>query len=253
LDPERRSVCLQEVIVENGTDQLGAAVNTWSPLLIRDIPVYAWWRLEIDPSAALLRSLQELSDKVIVDTESVFDGDGSLERVLALQERFAMAVSDFTWLRLADLRLLSARAFDSEELLARLNNLKSLAISGAPPAYARLYVGWLASRLGWKKKSSELFTGPGGDIAISLGDPSEDYSMEIAFSFRGGDPVSFRSTGGTAAVQGSSVAPAECVFSIPTTGELLLQNIDSAYSEFLYLDALRSWLGKEGPRGVPRP
>ena len=252
LDPERRSVCLQEVIVENGKDQLGAAVNTWSPLLIRDIPVYAWWRLDIDPTAALLRSIQELSDKVVLDTESVFAGDETLERVLALQERFAMAVSDFTWLRLADLRLLTARAFDSEELLTRLNNVTSLTISGAPPAYARLYVGWLASRLGWQKKADERFAGPGGDIAVSLGAPSDTYSMEIAFSFRGGDPVTVRSQGATATIQGSSVAPSECVFSVPTTGELLLQNIDSAYSEFLYLDALRSWLGEKGARGGPR-
>lgn len=244
LDPDRRSVCLQEVIVENGQDELGAAVNTWSPLLIRDIPVYAWWRQELSPEDRLLRSIQELADKVIIDTEAAFDGDETLRRALALHDRFAMAVSDFTWLRLQDLRLLTARSFDTEELLSRLTNLKALSVSGAPPAFSRLYVGWLASRLGWQRIDEGRFAGPGGDIAVSLGEGTAEYNLEVTFGFRGGDPVSFRSRGGTAVVQGPSSAAPECVFAVPESGELLLRNIDSAYSEFLYLDALRSWLGE---------
>ena len=246
LDPERRSVCLQEVIVENGRDQLGAAVNTWSPLLIRDIPVYAWWRLEIDPENDLLRSIQELSDKVVVDTETAFEGDETLAKVLALHERLAMAVSDFAWLRIQDLRLLVARAFDSEELLNRLSNLESLSVSGAPPAYSRLFVGWLASRLGWRKTSGTGFRGPGGEIAVSLGPGGSEESLELVFRFREGDQVTIRAQEGTAVVEGVTPAPYECVFEVPSAGRLLLQNIDSAYSEFLYLDALRGWLGETG-------
>lgn len=247
LDPERRSVCLQEVIVENGRDRLGAAVNTWSPLLIRDIPVYAWWRLDIDPDNDLLRSIQELSDKVIVDTEIAFEGDGTLARILALHERLAMAISDFAWLRIQDLRLLVARAFDSEELLTRLANLKAVSISGAPGAYSRLFVGWLASRLGWRKVADSEFMGPGGEIAVSFGPGGSAESIEVAFSFRGGPPVTIRAQEGTAVVEGVTAAPYECVFEVPTTGRLLLQNIDSTYSEFLYLDAIRGWLGGAEP------
>jgi hypothetical protein len=232
--------------VENGRDQLGAAVNTWSPLLIRDIPVYAWWRLEIDPENDLLRSIQELSDKVVVDTETAFEGDETLAKVLALHERLAMAVSDFAWLRIQDLRLLVARAFDSEELLNRLSNLESLSVSGAPPAYSRLFVGWLASRLGWRKTSGTGFRGPGGEIAVSLGPGGSEESLELVFRFREGDQVTIRAQEGTAVVEGVTPAPYECVFEVPSAGRLLLQNIDSAYSEFLYLDALRGWLGETG-------
>lgn len=248
LDPERRSVCLQEVIVENGRDQLGAAVNTWSPLLIRDIPVYAWWRLDIDPDNELLRSIQELSDKVIVDTETSFEGDETLAKVLSLHERLAMAISDFAWLRIQDLRLLVARAFDSEELLKRLSNLEAVSISGAPRSYSRLFVGWLASRLGWRKITGTEFVGPGGKIDVRFEPGGSEESLELVFGFRDGDPVTIRAQEGTAVVEGVTPEPYECVFEIPTTGRLLLQNIDSAYSEFLYLDALRSWLGEAGPQ-----
>ena len=247
LDPERRSVCLQEVIVENGRDHLGAAVNSWSPLLIRDIPVYAWWRLNIDPENELLRSIQELSDKVVVDTEAAYAGDETLSRALALHDRFAMAISDFAWLRLQDLRLLIARAFDSEELVARLSSIEEISLSGAPPAYARLLVGWLASRLGWRKTEGATFLGPGGKIAVGFGSASPDYALEISFGFREGNPVTLRTQDGTVAVEGAAGAPYECIFSVPTPGELLLRNIDSAYSESLYLDALRSWLGSTPP------
>jgi hypothetical protein len=248
LDPERRSVCLQEVIVENGRDQLGTAVNTWSPLLIRDIPVYAWWRLDIDPDNELLRSIQELSDKVIVDTEIAFEGDETLAKVLSLHDRLAMAISDFAWLRIQDLRLLVARAFDSEELLNRLSELQAVSISGAPPAYSRLFVGWLASRLGWRRIAGNEFKGPGGEVAVSFGPGGSEESLELAFRFREGAPVTIRTREGTAVVEGVTPAPYECVFEVPTTGQLLLQNIDSAYSEFLYLDALRGWLGQAGLR-----
>ncbi len=247
LDPERRSVCLQEVIVENGRDGLGAAVNSWSPLLIRDLPVYAWWRLDIDPEDELLRSIQELSDKVVVDTEAAYEGDETLARALSLHDRFAMAISDFAWLRLQDLRLLVARAFDSEELLARLSNIEEVSLSGAPPAYARLLVGWLASRLGWRKTGEAAFLGPGGEIAVRFGSASPDYALELSFGFREGNPVTLRAHDGTVAVEGAVGAPYECVFSVPTPGELLLRNIDSAYSESLYLDAIRSWLGGATP------
>lgn len=243
LDPERRSVCLQEVIVENGQDGLGAAVNSWSPLLIRDIPVYAWWRLDIDPENELLRSIQELADKVVVDTEAGYEGDEIFSRVLSLHDRFAMAISDFAWLRLQDLRLLIARAFDSQEMVARLSSLEKVSLSGAPPAYARLLIGWLASRLGWRKVGEMQFLGSGGDIKIVFGPASPDYALELSFRFREGDAVTLRSHDGTIAVEGAVGSPYECVFSAPTPGELLLRNIDSAYSESLYLEALRSWVG----------
>ncbi len=249
LDPERRSVCLQEVIVENGMDQRGAAVNSWSPLLIRDIPVYAWWQLELNPEDRLLLSLRELADKVIVDSEASFAGEETLKRIVELHDSLSMAVSDFAWLRLKPLRLLTARAFDSDALQNRLRSLRRLSIVGAPPAFSRMYVGWLASRLGWRRESNTHFVGPGGTMAAEVPDVvatrDATSSLIVEFVFENGDPIRIHSSGsGTAVVEGGDLQADECAMGLPPTGELLMQNIDSAYSEFLYLDAVRSWLGE---------
>ena len=41
-DKRNRGVCFEEVRIESGDDGLGADPGAWAPLLIRDLPVFAW-------------------------------------------------------------------------------------------------------------------------------------------------------------------------------------------------------------------
>ncbi|NBB90287.1 MAG: hypothetical protein GVY23_03655 [Spirochaetes bacterium] len=154
LDYERKSVCFQEVLIENGADGVGAAPGSWTPLLIRDIPVYVLWLASFGPRPALLDHVQEQADKLIIDSEyAAAAGDATGEIFWAvsgvmLPEGFR--ISDLTWQRTLPLRRVTAHTFDAEEPAGALFDLEAVELSGAPPMFAALYLGWIASRLGWQ-------------------------------------------------------------------------------------------------------
>ncbi|MFO7780780.1 MAG: glucose-6-phosphate dehydrogenase assembly protein OpcA, partial [Spirochaetia bacterium] len=167
LDHERKSVCFQEVLIENGSDGVGAAPGSWTPLLIRDIPVYVLWLASFGPRPALLDHVQEQADKLIIDSEyAVAAGDttgeifGAVSGVM-LPEGFR--VSDLTWQRTLPLRRVTAHTFDPEEHARALFDLESVELSGAPPMFAALYLGWIASRLGWQAGEDDGRSSTGGE------------------------------------------------------------------------------------------
>ncbi len=157
LDHDRKSVCFQEVLIENGGDGVGAAPGSWTPLLIRDIPVYVLWLASFGPRSSLLDHVQEQADKLIIDSEYAAAAGDTTEKIfdavsgVMLPEGFR--ISDLTWQRTLPLRRVTAHLFDTEEHARALFDLESVELSGAPPMFAALYLGWIASRLGWQPET----------------------------------------------------------------------------------------------------
>ena len=166
LDHEHKSVCFQEVLIENGSDNVGAAPGSWTPLLIRDIPVYVLWLTPFSGRQALLDHVQEQADKLIIDSEYAAAGGDSPGRIrgaatgIMLPEGFG--VSDLTWQRMLPLRRVTAHVFDPPELESALFELEAVELEGGPPMYGALYLAWLANRLGWQPASQPGQTGDKG-------------------------------------------------------------------------------------------
>lgn len=254
LDRERKSVCIQEIVIDNGADGVGAAPGTWTPLLIRDLPVYAIWFDTLAANTDLLQDLQEQCDTLIVDSEQcVAFGESTREVAHTITSELVsrgVVVSDFVWQRLLPLRQITARYFDPPERRELLEQIRSVTVSGAPHVFAGLYLSWLAGRLNWYVEPDGVADHTGQEVATQIaapGDPAGEASgqlAEVRFTFGDGAAVTISGSGdGTAAISRADDAgagPEEEVVSyvVPSDGEIVISEIDAVRNENLYTEAL---------------
>ncbi|HUI72244.1 MAG TPA: glucose-6-phosphate dehydrogenase assembly protein OpcA, partial [Spirochaetia bacterium] len=164
-DRRNRGVCFEEVAIENGADGRGQDPGAWAPLLIRDLPVFAWWPDGLSGSGdswqAPILAAASLIDKLIVDSGNTPDDSAAageaLRSMLALREKAggSFFLSDFAWRRSRVLRELTARAFDQPENRPRLAEIRSVSLDGGTRADGLLFFSWLSVRLGWAPASGD--------------------------------------------------------------------------------------------------
>jgi glucose-6-phosphate dehydrogenase assembly protein OpcA len=239
LDRERRSVCVQEVLVTNGADGLGQAPGSWSPLLIRDLPTYVLWLRPIASDRELLGQAIENADKLIVDTDAAVAGGEAPDAVRSALEQAAhmqeVVVTDFAWRRTVRLRRLAAHAFDSEETAPYLSRLASVSVHGEPYMTGALLLAWVAARLGIE---------PGGSrdrdrLALGLEPGDGTPPVSISFETTAGEHVRVSGQNdGCADLEGTPHITERPAFTIPSDGEILLTEIDRVQHERIYLEAL---------------
>ena len=123
--------------------------NAVASLRLSSLPAVAWWR---ESSTDGLTELGELVDRLVLDVE---DPSRVWDMVAQLSAR--TAVSDVRWARLTRWRDLFAQFFDMPDVLDRAGAFSRLAITAADQNCARLFAGWIVSRL------------PGGDrLEVSI-------------------------------------------------------------------------------------
>lgn len=264
LDAERKSVCFQEVLIENGADGVGDAPGSWTPLLIRDIPVYVLWLRQLGSRRALLDHVQEQADKLIIDSEyAAAAGDSPAaihEAVTGVMVPEGFRVSDLTWQRALPLRRATAHVFDAPARARALAELEAVELRGAAPMYGALYLAWIASRLGWRPAArdagaadtSGAAASPGPDDAaarsyvdpqgrrvrtVHLGAAGPEEGLTVTCRFFDREAIVLAAEpDGCVAVEGGDEAACE-VFSVPADGDMLLDEIDAARNEALYVAA----------------
>jgi glucose-6-phosphate dehydrogenase assembly protein OpcA len=256
LDRERKSVCVQEILIDNGHDGVGAAPGSWTPLLIRDLPVYAIWFDTLAENAKLLVDLQEQCDTLIVDTEqSVAFGEDARSVVRTIKNDLTaggVVVSDFTWQRVAPLRRLTARYFDPPRRRERMEHIRRVDVSKVPPVFGSLYLSWLASRLGWYVDETRVADHTAADLRVALSPAApgrngeyndalgnNGQSVTLRFTYDDGSATTIRGEpDGTALIQGPEEEEERVSYHIPTDGEIVLAEIDAVRNENLYTEAL---------------
>jgi glucose-6-phosphate dehydrogenase assembly protein OpcA len=160
-------VCGEEIVIEAAgpaVERLGAAV---AALLLPECPTVAWWRGGPGPAAALLDRLAPSLDALLLDGEGF-----ELSTLVRWVDR-PIPVGDLAWLRGASWRGWTADCFEPEDLRPALAALSDLRVDHGPGATlgARLYVGWLAARLGWGRGAGLAPAGGGwqGSLAGAEG------------------------------------------------------------------------------------
>jgi glucose-6-phosphate dehydrogenase assembly protein OpcA len=249
-DRRNRGVCFEEVRIESGADGLGDDPGSWAPLLIRDLPVFAWlpdtlsgsddhWQRPVLESASLI-------DKLIVDTGHASDDHGAslaaMRNLLALQEKAggAFFISDFAWRRSRVLRELTARAFDLLDTRPRLPVIKSVILDGGFRADGLLFFLWLSTRLGWTRAGGagigSFRNRSGKEISLvhaTVGFPLSE-GFRLRFSFEGAEEIAIGCTRGGCVSNGAERG----AYKFPSDGEILLEEVDSLTRDPVYQEVL---------------
>lgn len=149
-------VCTEQIYLRLGGESCQHPAAVTAPLLLHDLPVALWWT---DDPALGSRPFGELvaqADRLVVDS-GLFRDDGRARLVgLAAEAKRGLEIHDIGWMRLELWRELLASLFDDPVLAPFLGGVGRVRLSVARPgslvriSRAALYLGWLASRLGWR-------------------------------------------------------------------------------------------------------
>ena len=242
-DRENKGVCFQEIVIDNGADGTGSAVGSWSPLLLRDIPVYLWWLDRLQPVPELLHRAREHVDKIIVDTQK---SDSFGESVCGIYKGFISGtlrqdfpVSDVSWRKLSNVRKTTAKLFDPEHMRPLLSFIRHVQLRGMNAAAALLYIFWLADRLKWRKTGENSFIDAEGNTVTWMHrDPASiRRGAEISFALSTGDEVRMKiEPSGYAELTVPLEKPSIVSMAIPSYGEILLEELDYQYHDYLFAE-----------------
>jgi glucose-6-phosphate dehydrogenase assembly protein OpcA len=148
-DPTAGEVALlrETVVVEIGDRHLDDLLTIADPLVVSDLPTLLW-----SPHGhhLVVEELLALAQAVLVDSVDEPDAHEGIDRACALSGQ--AYVVDLAWLRSTPWRERVAASFDPPALRPELRAIESLTVRHHPDSTvaAMLFVGWLASRLGWQ-------------------------------------------------------------------------------------------------------
>ncbi len=232
-DKRNRGVCFEEVRIESGDDGVGLDPGAWAPLLIRDLPVFAWIPdgLGADEGtweAALLKAAG-LIDKLLVDSARLPSGGatdygGALSALRELRERTAGAflLSDFSWRRSRILREQTARAFDPPGMRPFLASIQSVRLYGGSEFEASLFFLWLRVRLG---KQIPVEHAAAGTLAEGF---------RVTFTITGAPDLDIGCTKGGCLSRGEEKG----AYRFPADGEILLEEVDTLSQDPVFVEVL---------------
>ena len=148
-----RQIGSEELTIEGN----GGAVDDLAPvvraLLVPDVPTAAlWWGPSPDAGSALDVELLSAADRIIVGGDGE-DDLGNLGRLFGDVSRFRAQPIALAWLRLGPWRQLLASLFDPPAPIEDVRSVERVEIVCPPEraGAALLFLGWLASRLGWSR------------------------------------------------------------------------------------------------------
>ncbi len=175
----RYAPCYEQITITLPNDGLELLPSLIVPLALPDLPVFLWWLGPLPCHDRRFPAVARTVDRLIFDSlESPHPiADIIATRRLIQQVARSTAISDLNWGRLGPWLETTARLFDITHCRWALESIVRAELryghgSGSPldnPTQPLLYVGWMASRLGWRHANVELhgttwlldFTAPG--------------------------------------------------------------------------------------------
>ena len=150
-------VCCEYITLKGTEPALDRVSDLTSSLLISELPRILWWKGAPNLDQDLFQRLSKLSNQVIFDTSRfTAHTESDLLKLAALIED-GVFVTDLNWRRLAAWQELAAEAFDAPGRREAIWEVDRVVIDyeKGNPAQAVMYLGWLASRLGWEPDSRQ--------------------------------------------------------------------------------------------------
>lgn len=152
----------EEIRILAPTRAVNQATSSASTVILPGLPVQTFWRGPIAFDGDLYNHVAELSDRILLDSSRFRDPRASLPGLAAAVDvaNESVAFADLSWSRLTPWRSLTAEFFDAPADQDLLDSIERVVVEysrspgGSESAQALLFVGWLASRLGWEPRAA---------------------------------------------------------------------------------------------------
>jgi glucose-6-phosphate dehydrogenase assembly protein OpcA len=155
-----RQVCYEQILVRATGDVDDRLASAVIPLLVPDLPVFLWWTGTPPLGSRSFADLLRLADRLVVDSADFARPEVTLPIIARISEaaRGRFGLTDLNWTRLTPWREVATAFFDVPSWRPFLDGITGLRVGFAVdmdgrdihPSQALLFVGWLASRLGWR-------------------------------------------------------------------------------------------------------
>lgn len=150
-----------EQILVRGRGQVRERImSVIEPLLVPDLPVFAWWTGTPPIGSPQFSDVVSLAHRLLVDSADFARPEAMLPELarMCFSGPRRCALTDLNWARLTAWRELLTQFFDVPAWRALLPAIDGVRVSFAVdadgreihPSQALLLIGWLASRLGWR-------------------------------------------------------------------------------------------------------
>ena len=174
---DAHQVSYEQILIRARGDADRRLVSAVIPLLLPDLPVFLWWTETPPVDAPFFDDLLRLGDRLIVDSGDFARPDRTLSRLHAIARsgHGRYGVTDFNWTRITPWRELVMQFFDVPAWRPFLDTITGIRVGFAVdadgreihPSQALLFIGWLASRLGWTAVES-LAPSEAGGLLFSM-------------------------------------------------------------------------------------
>lgn len=181
----RSQVCCEQVMIRSAGSSIDRLSSFVLPLLLADLPVFVWWRDDLNADTALFQELAEVADRI------VFDSSKMTRESLRLLFRFIRenqqwtAFSDLGWSRLTYWRVAIAQLYDVpswRSALATLNRVEvQIAAESSHFMKPAFLFGWLGSRLEWRPLSKAVKNQAGG-YSWQFETPQNQLTADLSFT-----------------------------------------------------------------------
>jgi hypothetical protein len=177
-DPDEPALLRETAIVEIGERHLDDLTTIVDPLVISDLPTLLW---SPHRHPEMADALLALAQATLIDSIAQPVWSAAIERACGLSEQ--AYVVDLAWLRSTPWRERVAATFDPPRVRPELGSLELLEVRHHPDSTvaAMLFVGWLASRLGWQLDHAKVEgrTGHGALTAGALARGGEQVELRL--------------------------------------------------------------------------
>lgn len=152
----------EEIRIVTPARAIHQAMSAASTVVLPGLPVQAWWPGAVALDGDLYDHAIEVSDRVLLDSMRLREPRSGLASLAGAVDvaHESVAFGDLSWSRINPWRVLTAELFDAPADQELLDSIERVMIeytrsTGANEiVQALLYVGWLASRLGWEPRAA---------------------------------------------------------------------------------------------------
>jgi glucose-6-phosphate dehydrogenase assembly protein OpcA len=144
-------ICSEYINLRGTKEAFNRVGDTVASLLVSDLPKFLWWKATPNPEHELFKRLLEASQCIIMDSSFFSEPESEFLKIQDLVDS-GISVADLNWHRLLPWQELTAETFDPPERRVYVSEIDRVVIDyeKGNTAQALMFLGWLASRLGWE-------------------------------------------------------------------------------------------------------